>query len=289
MVNISKILDYAQLLRLNKPIGILLLLWPTLMALWIAAEGKPSSKLICVFVLGVIVMRSAGCGINDILDRNFDGFVERTKNRPLVLGKVTLREACILVFCLLILALILVTQLNLITFYGSIIALILAGIYPLMKRYTHLPQLVLSAAFAWAIPMVFTATIGKLTVSAGILFMATLFWVVAYDTQYAIADREDDLKIGVKSTAILFGKYDRLIILILQLLSLSLFLLLGFHLNFGKIYYLGICCASLFVIYQQYLLLEKTPESAFKAFLNNNYYGAAIYSGLLLDTLFDKI
>lgn len=278
----SKIKQLALLMRLNKPIGIFLLLWPTLMALWIAGQGHPNPFIVCIFVAGVFVMRSAGCVINDFFDQKFDSKVSRTQKRPLVLHKVSPKDAIILFAVLIILAFILVLQLNITTILYSFAALLLATLYPLMKRYTHLPQVVLGAAFAWSIPMAFAALEQPLIPSAWILYAATLLWVVAYDTQYGMVDREDDLKIGVKSTAILFGRLDRIMIILLQLLSLSLFLLLGMHLHFGLYYYAGIIAAALFALYQQNLIKERRPERCFKAFLNNNYLGAALFLGLFL-------
>lgn len=286
MSKFNKIEQLAILMRLNKPIGIFLLLWPTLMALWIAGAGHPDPFIVFIFVAGVFVMRSAGCVINDFFDKEFDAKVKRTQKRPLALNKISSKEVLILFAFLITLAFILVLQLNFITILYSFAALFLTTLYPLMKRFTHLPQVILGAAFAWSIPMAFSALEQPLAPNAWILYAATLLWVVAYDTQYGMVDREDDLKIGVKSTAILFGSFDRLIIFLLQLLFLSLFLVLGSQLHFGLFYYAGLLVAGGFVLYQQYLIKNRNPEGCFKAFLNNNYQGAAIFLGIFLDTLF---
>lgn len=278
-----KFKSYIHLARLDKPIGIFLLLWPTLMALFIAGNGKPDSYVVMIFILGVIVMRSAGCVINDIADQEFDKLVLRTKSRPLAAEKITRREALILFLFLISIALVLVLQLNNYTIMLSTIGLALACFYPLMKRFTHLPQVVLGAAFGWAIPMAFAAVTESIPFYAWILFLANIFWTVAYDSLYAMVDREDDLLVGIKSTAILFGRYDRLIIGILQLCALTLFISLGGFLNYGIFYYIGIACASIFLIYQQYLIKEKVLTLCFKAFLNNNWFGLCILVGLLLD------
>jgi len=270
-------------MRLDKPIGIFLLLWPTLMALWIAGEGKPNLYIVSIFVLGVIVMRSAGCVINDWADRNFDKAVTRTRNRPLAMGTAKPREAILLFLFLISIALILVLQLNLLAIALSIVALLLATAYPFMKRYTHLPQVALGIAFAWAIPMAFVAITHQLSSSAMLLFLATVCWTVAYDTEYAMVDRADDIQIGVKSMAILLGKADRLVIGGLQLGMLVLLVILGWDLGYGKCYYLGICGASVLAFYQQYLIKNRIPEQCFKAFLNNNLLGALLFSGLVLE------
>lgn len=224
---IQRLLQYAYLMRLNKPVGILLLLWPTLWALWLASAGHPEGKLLFIFVLGVILMRSAGCIINDFADRHVDGFVKRTCNRPLASGKIRVFEALILFMLLGLLALLLVLQLNKLTILYAFIGAALTLVYPFMKRFTHLPQLGLGLAFAWGIPMVFAATQGKLSWSAWFLFMTAVLWPVIYDTLYAMTDREDDIKVGIKSTAILFGQADRIIIGILQILFLMCLTVVG--------------------------------------------------------------
>lgn len=277
----SKWLNYIRLMRLDKPIGIFLLLWPTLMALFIAGNGKPDPFIVSVFVLGTIIMRSAGCVINDLADYQFDKEVTRTKTRPLAVGVVSKREALLLFSGLVFLAFLLAMQLNFLTIKVAMAALLLAIIYPFMKRYTHLPQLVLAAAFGSAIPMAFTALTNSLPIESIILFLAMFCWTVAYDTQYAMADKKDDLRIGVKSTAILFGRFDKIIILGMQLLTLLLLVILGNLISTGVTYYFGIIAAIGFAIYQQYLIKDRDPKRCLQAFLNNNYFGLSLFLGLL--------
>lgn len=276
---------YALLIRANRPIGILLLLWPSLWALWIAGEGSPPWHVVVIFVLGVTLMRSAGCAINDYADRHIDGHVERTRNRPLALGLISPKEALGVFVTLTLVAFCLVLFLNWQTILMSFVAAALAAIYPFMKRYTHLPQLVLGAAFGWAVPMAFTALSGTTPPIAWLLFMATVIWALIYDTQYAMVDRPDDLKIGVKSTAILFGDLDRLIIGILQLTMLGILLLVGLNAELGKYFYFGLGLATLLAVYQQYLIRNRDAKGCFAAFLNNNYFGMAIFGGLVLEYL----
>ena len=273
---------YASLMRLNKPIGIYLLLWPTLWALWIAGEGKPDLLVVGVFVLGVVLMRSAGCVINDYADRNIDPHVARTRNRPIACGKVTPHEALKLFAVLCVLAFFLVLLMNTLTMYLSFVAVALAALYPFMKRYTHLPQVVLGAAFGWAIPMAFAAQTGEVPRVAWLLFVATVLWTTAYDTMYGMVDREDDLKIGVKSTAILFGESDRLVIAALQILALGALLLAGQVAMLGGYFNFGLALAAGLALYQQYLIRERHPDACFNAFLNNHWFGAAVFSGIVL-------
>jgi 4-hydroxybenzoate polyprenyltransferase len=274
---------YIELMRLNKPIGSLLLLWPTLSALWIAAEGMPDVALLCIFVLGVIIMRSAGCVINDYADRNVDGMVARTKNRPLIKGDVTAKQALILFSGLGLLAFILVVQLNVLTIWLSFGALFLAALYPFMKRYTYLPQIFLGMAFGWAIPMAFAAQTNAVPTIAWLLFLANILWTTAYDTFYAMADREDDLLAGMKSTAILFGDDDLVIIGILQLSFLLVMVLVGNQLEMTISYYAGLFVAGLLSIYQQRVAKNKQATNCLIAFLNNNWVGAVIFLGIVLD------
>lgn len=274
---------YCRLMRMDKPIGIFLLLWPTLMALWIASNGNPNIRVVLIFVLGTVVMRSAGCVINDIADKHFDKAVSRTKQRPLAAGLLARRRASILFLGLLILALLLVLQLNFLTQVLSLIALFLAILYPFMKRHTHLPQLFLGAAYGFAIPMAFTALTGEIPRESIILFFAMFLWTVAYDTEYAMVDRAEDIPIGVKSTAILFGQADRLIIFSLQVLMLLLLTWLGSIISAGLLYYIGLITAAFVVIYQQYLIKDRNPNQCFKAFLSNNILGAILFFGLWLD------
>ncbi len=276
---------YLQLMRLDRPIGTLLLLWPTYWALWLAADGMPSLKNFLIFTLGVFVMRAAGCVINDYADRHFDGHVKRTRERPFASGKVTEKEALALFATLVAFAFILVLFTNQLTILMSVGGLILAALYPFMKRHTHLPQVVLGAAFSWGIPMAYTAEAGTLSAVAWLLFTANLVWTVAYDTMYAMVDRDDDLKIGVKSTAILFGNADRLIIAGLQALTLVILAFVGQRVELGLFYFVSIGAMALFFIYQQHLIRDRQRDPCFKAFLNNNWAGLSIFIGILLHYL----
>ncbi|HDY84271.1 MAG TPA: 4-hydroxybenzoate octaprenyltransferase [Methylophaga sp.] len=278
----KKVWPYIELTRLNKPIGTLLLLWPTLSALWIAAEGLPDLTVLCVFVLGVIIMRSAGCVVNDYADRNIDGKVARTHQRPLITGTITPKQALIAFFSLSFLAFILVVQLNQLTIWLSFGALFLAALYPFMKRYTYLPQIVLGMAFGWAIPMAFAAQTNAVPAIAWLLFIANILWTTAYDTFYAMADREDDLLAGVKSTAILFGDDDLVIIGILQFSFLMVMLLIGSQLEMSFSYYVGLLIAGGLSIFQQRIAKNKEPVRCLHAFLNNNWVGAVIFAGIVL-------
>jgi len=277
-----RVWDYIELMRLEKPIGIYLLLWPTAWALWIAGDGSPALSLIIIFFLGVILMRSAGCAINDFADRHFDGQVARTKHRPLVTGRLRSWEAFACAAVLVIAAFILVLQVNKLTVYWSMGALVIASIYPFMKRYTHLPQVVLGAAFAWSIPMAFSAQQNSVPDEAWLIYTATVFWTIAYDTMYAMADRDDDLVIGIKSTAILFGDADKLIIGILQALSIFSLILLASKLDFSIYFYFGLLGAAGLFIYQQMLIKNREPNQCLKAFKNNHWVGAVIFLGLAL-------
>nr|WP_317403083.1 4-hydroxybenzoate octaprenyltransferase [Plesiomonas shigelloides] len=276
----EKLSAYWRLMRMDRPIGTLLLLWPTLWALWLAAQGQPNWPVLLVFVLGVVVMRAAGCVINDYADRHFDGHVKRTANRPLPSGDVRPSEARWLFVALVALAFVLVLTLNSLTIVLSLVALALAAVYPFMKRFTHLPQLVLGVAFGWSIPMAFAAQMNQLPLSCWLLLLANICWTVAYDTQYAMVDRDDDLRIGIKSTAILFGRFDKLIIGLLQLATLLLLVLVGVLSQLGSLYYWSLlACAALFV-YQQQLLKERERDACFQAFLNNNYVGMVLFCGI---------
>jgi 4-hydroxybenzoate polyprenyltransferase len=280
----EKLRHYAHLIRLDRPIGIYLLLWPTLWALWIAAEGVPDFGILVVFIAGVVLMRSAGCAINDYADRDVDPHVERTKTRPLAAGHITSREALGVFSALALLAFLLELSLNTLTIALSLVAVLLAMTYPFMKRFHHLPQVHLGAAFSWAIPMAFTAVTGEMPpLVAWLLFAAALLWTTAYDTMYAMCDREDDLKIGVKSSAILFGEYDRLIVGILQLATLALLLTVGILAGRGAWYWLGLLVASGFAIYQQWLIRLREPLPSLRAFLNNHWLGMAVFVGLAID------
>jgi len=278
---LGKVLPYIKLMRLDRPIGILLLLWPTLSALWIAAEGKPDLTVLTVFTLGVILMRSAGCVINDYADKEVDGLVTRTVNRPLITGDVQAKQALMLFAGLGFIAFLLVLQLNTMTILMSVVGLFLAATYPYMKRYTYLPQVYLGAAFAWAIPMAFAAQTNTVPIIAWLLFLANILWTTAYDTFYAMADREDDLLAGIKSTAILFGEDDRVIIGILQFSFLFVMFLVGSQLEMSLSYYLGIVVAAILSVYQQRITKDKQPAHCMHAFLNNNWVGAALFIGIV--------
>jgi 4-hydroxybenzoate polyprenyltransferase len=283
-ISISERLSlYGKLIRIDRPIGVLLLLWPTLWALWIAGEGNPDWHLVVIFSLGVFLMRSAGCAINDYADRDFDGHVERTKMRPIASGLIKPKEALWVFVTLSLTAFALVLFLDWKTIAMSFVAVFLAAAYPFMKRYTHLPQVVLGAAFGWAVPMAFMAQTGSVPPVAWLLFAATVIWVVIYDTQYAMVDREDDLKIGVKSTAILFGRFDLLIISLLQAVMLGMLLVVGIWIEAKGAYLLGLVAAMGFFMYQQRIIRNRNPAACFAAFLNNNYFGMAIFIGLMLD------
>ena len=281
----QRLLQYAYLMRLHRPIGIFLLLWPALWALWIAGEGSPDPLVVFVFVAGVVLMRSAGCVINDYADRDFDPHVARTRERPIAAGCVKPKEALILFAVLCLLALGLVLLMNSLTIWLSLVGALLAVTYPFMKRYTHLPQVYLGAAFGWAVPMAFAAQTGEVPRVGWLLFVATILWATAYDTMYGMVDREDDLKIGVKSTAILFGDSDRLIIAIIQVVLLLALVLAGQAAGLGIYYYFGLLLATTLLVYQQYLIRERRPAACFKAFLNNNWFGAAVFGGIVLDHL----
>ncbi len=285
----KKALLYAQLVRLDKPIGILLLLWPTLIALWIAAGGWPDPFVLFVFVMGVILMRSAGCAINDYADRDIDGKVKRTAQRPLASGKITGIETLLVFAILSILAFSLVLFMNTLTIIMSLIGVVLAASYPFMKRYHYLPQVHLGAAFGWSAPMAYAAQANEVTIITWLIFLATILWATAYDTMYAMVDYDDDIKIGVKSTAILFGNQDKIIIAAIQALLILNLLLIGHRAELSGFYYLGVSAASVFAIYQQYLIRDRKRELCFQAFLNNNYFGLVLFIGVLLDYQFASV
>ncbi|MDS7719012.1 4-hydroxybenzoate octaprenyltransferase [Pantoea ananatis] len=283
--NMTKWQAYSRLMRIDKPIGALLLLWPTLWALWLAKMAVPPLHILAVFVAGVFVMRAAGCVINDYADRKVDGHVERTKQRPLASGAVTAKEAKYLFAVLGLIAFALVLSMNLMTIMLSVVGLALAWVYPFMKRYTHLPQVVLGAAFGWAIPMAWSAVSESLPLVCWLVFLANICWTVAYDTQYAMVDRDDDLKIGVKSTAILFGRYDKFIIGLLQLATLVIMASVGMILDLNGAFYWTLLLAAGLFAYQQKLIAERDRQACFRAFLNNNYAGLVLFLGVLMNTL----
>ncbi len=281
----QRLRNYWLLIRADRPIGIYLLLWPALWALWIAGAGEPTWWVVLIFVLGTALMRSAGCAINDYADREFDGLVERTKGRPLVNGLVTPGEALGVFVVLSLAAFGLVLLLNSKTVAHSFVAVGLAALYPFTKRITPLPQLFLGLAFGWAVPMAFTALQNAIPPVAWVLLLATVTWAVIYDTMYAMVDRDDDVRIGVKSTAILFGRFDRLVIGALQVLMMGMMLLVGHLAGLGEVYYLGLAVAAGFFIYQQYLIRNRERALCFRAFLNNHYFGMTLFAALLLDYL----
>lgn len=275
--------DFIQLTRMDKPIGIYLLLWPTLWALWVAAKGVPSLSNLLIFVFGVILTRAGGCVINDFADRKVDGHVKRTEQRPLVSGKISSKEALVFFALLMGVSFLLVLCTNAPTIWLSFGGLALAASYPFMKRYTYYPQVVLGAAFSWGMPMAFTAETGSLPAAAWLLYIANLLWTVGYDTYYAMTDREDDLKIGVKSTAILFGDADRVIILTLQGLALGCLLLAGSHFELGGWFHLGLLAAVACFVWEFWYTRNRDPQRCFKAFLHNHWAGLAIFVGIVLD------
>ena len=276
--------DFMQLMRLDRPIGTLLLLWPTLWALWFAAEGFPHPGILVVFVLGVFIMRAAGCVINDYADRHVDGHVKRTRERPLATGRISEKEALTLFFGLCLAAFLLVLFFtNTLTLQLSFIGVALAFVYPFMKRYTHLPQLFLGAAFSWAIPMAWAAETNSVSQLVWLLYVGNLVWTVAYDTLYAMVDRDDDLKIGINSTAILFGDGDRAVVGVLQATVVLILYLVGHQAGLGIWYLAGLSGMAGFFIYQQWLIRNRERGECFRAFLNNNWAGFAVFLGLILD------
>ncbi|MDY6828690.1 MAG: 4-hydroxybenzoate octaprenyltransferase [Pseudomonadota bacterium] len=275
----------AELARINRPIGIYLLLWPALWALWLAADGHPSGAHILVFVVGTVLTRSAGCMVNDFADRDFDGFVRRTRDRPLVTGRVTAAQALIAAAVLAGLAGLLLLATNRLTQLLAIPAVALAVLYPFTKRVTHLPQLFLGAAFAWAVPMAFAAERGTLPPESWLVYCATLLWTVAYDTQYAMVDRDDDLVIGVKSIAILFGAADLAMIAVLQGLMLFTLVLVGVRFELGVAYYAGLVAAATLFAHQHWIMRTREREACFLAFVHNRWVGMVVFLGIFADTI----
>lgn len=279
---LTRLPDFLALMRLDRPIGTWLLMWPTLWALWIAAEGVPPRDILLIFVAGVYLMRAAGCIVNDYADRNFDGHVKRTRNRPLATGRISEREAKVLFVTLLLAAFVLVWFTNGFTVWLSLIGAALAATYPFMKRYTHFPQVVLGAAFSWGIPMAFGAVQETVPPVAWWLFFAYVLWTVAYDTQYAMVDRDDDLRVGIKSTAVLFGRYDCLIIGLLQIATLVLLIIAGTQIGLGGFYWLGLAGMAATFIHQQRLIRDRDRDRCFQAFLNNHWSGLMVFAGVAL-------
>ncbi|MDD5320950.1 MAG: 4-hydroxybenzoate octaprenyltransferase [Methylococcales bacterium] len=281
----DRIKQYWLLARFDRPIGTLILLWPALWALWVASDGRPDLLVLIVICLGVVLMRAAGCVINDYADRDFDPHVERTKQRPIAAGKIKPGEALIVFVVLCLCAFALVLMLNIYTIMLSFIAVFLAASYPFMKRYTNLPQAYLGIAFGFAVPMSFSAQLNNIPAVAWVMYFAVILWALVYDTMYAMVDKDDDLKIGVKSTAILFGAYDRQIMTILQIIILGLLISVGQMKQLSWPYYLGVLVAASLSVYQQKLIFHREKSLCFKAFLNNNWFGMAVFVGLVMDYL----
>ena len=281
----DKFKQYLLLIRLNRHIGIFLLLWPTLWGLWIASEGFPNTKILVVFLFGVFLMRSAGCILNDIIDKDFDKFVARTQNRPLASDKLSSIEAFIVAISLIFIAFLLVLTTNTLTVQLSFVAIILAGTYPFLKRHTYLPQFFLGLTFGWSIPMAFAATTNSIPKIAWLLLIANILWAVVYDTIYAMIDREDDLKIGIKSTAILFDDADRFIIGLIQSLVLIALIVIGQQASLNTIYYFSLIIGGCLFLYQLYLIRNRDPKKCMQAFLNNNWFGLVVFIGLFINYL----
>ena len=279
----DKIRYYLILIRLNRPIGIFLLLWPTLRGLWLSAKGIPNGEILIVFLFGVFLMRSAGCILNDIVDKDFDRFVSRTKNRPLASDKLSSIEAFIFATILIFIAFLLVLTTNTLTVQLSFVAVILSGVYPFLKRYTYLPQIFLGLAFGWSIPMTFAPTTNSIPEIAWLLLIANILWTVVYDTIYAMVDREDDLKIGIKSTAILFDDADRTIIAIIQVLALAALAIVGKQASLNFVYYFCLILGGCLFVYQSYLIKNREPKKCMQAFLNNNWFGLIVFIGLFVN------
>ncbi|MCO7245918.1 4-hydroxybenzoate octaprenyltransferase [Halomonas sp. Mc5H-6] len=279
---LSRLADFIQLMRLDRPIGTWLLMWPTLWALWVAAEGVPGRNVLLIFIAGVYVMRAAGCVVNDYADRHVDGHVKRTRHRPLATGRISETEAQLLFIGLVTAAFMLVLLTNWFTVLLSVGGVVLAFIYPFMKRYTHFPQVVLGAAFSWAIPMASGAVLGYVPVEAWLLFIANVLWTVAYDTQYAMVDRDDDIKIGIKSTAVLLGNADRLVIGLLQLATLALLAWVGARIGLGGFFWLGLAGMAATFVHQQRLIRHRERDPCFQAFLNNHWSGLLVFAGIAL-------
>jgi 4-hydroxybenzoate polyprenyltransferase len=282
------LLEYARLMRLDRPIGIWLLLWPTLWALWISSRGRPDPRVFLVFVTGTVLMRSAGCAINDYADRSFDPHVARTKDRPVAAGRISPLEALILFALLSLTALMLALQLNKSTLLLAVAGGFLAVSYPFVKRFLPVPQMYLGVTFGWGIPMAFMAQYEQLPRVAWLLLLANVLWVTVYDTIYAMVDRDDDLKIGVRSTAILFGDSDRHIIAVLQIMTLVTLYLVGSAIHMGHWYHAGLWAGAVFFIYQLWLIRGREREACFRAFLNNNYFGMAVFIGMALEYQFAR-
>lgn len=282
----ERIRQYAKLVRADKPIGALLLLWPMLWALWMVSAGRPDLSVLIVFVVGTFLMRSAGCAINDYADRHIDGSVARSKDRPIVSGSVSPREALMVAAALSLLSFLLVLTMNKLTIAMSFVGVVLAGLYPFSKRVTYWPQLVLGLAFGWAVPMGVAAQTGTVGFIGWVIYLAAILWALAYDTMYAMVDREDDLKLGVKSTAIWFGKHDVLAVSLVLALVFLILILVGMKMALGILYYVGLGVGLLVVVRQIWLIKSRDPARCFRAFLLSNFMGLAVFSGLFLNYLF---
>jgi 4-hydroxybenzoate polyprenyltransferase len=278
---------FWRLMRFDRPIGILLLLWPTLWALWIAGGGSPSVKNVLIFCTGVVLMRAAGCIMNDVADREFDPHVERTRLRPLASGELTVRQALFAFFALMLLAFGLVLMTNALTVKLAFAGAVLASTYPFFKRWTHLPQVVLGLAFGWGIPMAFAAENGQVATVAWLILLINVIWSVIYDTLYAMVDRDDDISIGLKSTAILFGRFDLLVLRLLKVLMIFLLIFLGLWQQFSWPWFIGVAIAAALFARQQYQVRKRDRDACFKAFLNNNWVGVAVWAGLLANYAID--
>ncbi|MDO9065124.1 MAG: 4-hydroxybenzoate octaprenyltransferase [Sulfuricella sp.] len=285
----ERLTQYERLMRLDKPIGILLLLWPTLWALWLSSNGSPNWVILWIFILGTVLMRSAGCVINDFADRDFDPHVERTKNRPLAAGLVSKQEALVLFAVLTLLAFLLILRLNALTLQLSVAAAFLAASYPFTKRFFAIPQAYLGIAFGFGIPMGFAAQTGAVPAVAWAMLAANVFWAIAYDTEYAMVDRDDDLRIGIKTSAITFGKYDILAVMLSYGATLFILAGVGFKLGMGWAYYAGLVVAAGIAAYHYTLIRQRERAQCFKAFLHNNWFGAAVFAGIALNYLLPKI
>ena len=281
----ERLAEYEKLMRLDKPIGILLLLWPTLWALWVAGEGRPSVLVVAIFVIGTVLMRSAGCVINDYADKDFDGHVERTRNRPLAARRVTPKEALWLAAGLAVVSFLLVLPLNLLTILMSVPAVFLAGSYPFTKRFLAIPQAYLGIAFGFGIPMAFAALQGEIPLVAWAMLVANVFWAVGYDTEYAMVDRPDDLKIGIKTSAITFGRFDVAAVMLCYATTLAILGWVGFVTGAGAAFFAGLVAAAGIMGYHYTLIRERDRAKCFKAFLHNNWVGAAIFAGWAVDYL----
>lgn len=283
MKMLNRIQLYLRLARLDRPIGILLLLWPTLWAMWIASAGKPPLLILLIFIAGTVLMRSAGCVINDYADRDIDKHVKRTQCRPLTSGQVTKREALGLAASLALISFLLILPLNKLTLLLSVPAVFLAGSYPYTKRFLAIPQAYLGIAFGFGIPMAFAAIQDNVPTTAWLLLLANIFWCIAYDTEYAMVDRDDDIHLGIHSSALMFGKYDVLAVMGCYAISLAILAHLGSILNLGTIYYLGLVVAAGIAVYHYTLIRQRLREQCFKAFLHNNWFGAAVFAGIAFD------